>query len=42
MLHTVAFKLHYNCPYSSSFPYETGGKEGEGARLENTVLSGLL
>ena len=41
-LHTFALKLHDNCSYSSSFQHETGGNEGEGAGLENMVLSGLL
>ena len=42
MLHTFALKLHYNCSYSSLFPYETGRNKGKGAGLENMVLSGLL
>ena len=42
IIHAFALRLHYNCAYSSSVPYETGGNEGEGAGQENMVLSGLL
>ena len=46
MLHVFALKLHYNCSYSSYFPYDAARNEKtgvglEGAGLENIVLSEL-